>query len=228
MLVIPVILWLTRIPSPHRPSGEDESSDTSSLGRYSLLILMLSALFFMHVGTELGFGGWIFSYAVTMRIGPDTVARVLNSAYWGGLTLGRLVAIPLAIKLRPQTMLLLDLLGALASIGLLLLLPTWPPAIWIATLGLGFSIASMVPSTINFAERRMPITGRVTGYFLVGANTGSMIMPWLIGQWFESAGPQSMILILASAMVLALLLFLGITWYTGRFFKDSAVPLQAS
>ena len=216
LLMLPVVLWLTRIPSPHRLADEEENG-SPGVQRHSFLVLMIAALFFMHVGTELGFGGWIFSYAVAMDMGPDTIARLLNSTYWGGLTFGRLISIPLAVKLRPKTMLLLDILGALASIGMLFFVRAWPPIVWIATFGLGFSIASMFPSTLNFAERRMPITGRVTGFFLVGANAGSMTVPWLIGQLFEPVGPQSMISILAGAMTLALLLFWVITWYSGRY-----------
>lgn len=214
ILVLPVIFWLTRIPSPARLDASPEGHDTTSHQHNPLLILMISALFFMHVGTELGFGSWIFSYAVATGIGPDTLARLLNTLYWGGFTLGRLISVPLSIRLRPQTMLLVDLLGAATSIGTALILHAWPPAIWIAAFGLGLSIASMVPSTINFAERRMPISGRVTSYFLVGGNIGSMLLPWLIGQMFETSGPQSMLIILEIAMLLALLLFLGINWYT--------------
>lgn len=221
ILVVPVLLWFTRLPSPPPPASTGEHSAETAPRSHPWLILMIAGLFFMHVGTELGFGGWVFSYAVAMKVGPETLARVLNSTYWGGLTLGRVVSIPIAIKVRPKTMLLLDILGALVSIGLLLLIPVWPPVIWIATFGLGFSLASMFPSTINFAERRIPITGKVTGYFLVGANAGSMTVPWLIGQWFESAGPQSMLLILGSAMSLALLLLLGLLRYSKHLTPES-------
>jgi hypothetical protein len=34
------------------------------------------------------------------------------------------------------------------------------------------------------------MTGGVTGFFLVGSSLGSMALPWLIGQFFESVGPR--------------------------------------
>ena len=225
LLTIPVILWFTRLPSPLPPAAEEEKTMSSKLRSPSLMILMVAGLFFMHVGTELGFGGWVFSYAVAMNVGPDTIARVLNSIYWGGLTLGRLISIPLAFKLLPKTMLLLDIVGALISIGLLLAVPGRPAVVWFATFGLGFSLASMFPSTINFAERRMSITGKVTGYFLVGANAGSMTLPWLIGQYFETTGPQSMVLFLGIAMAMALLLLLGMIRYSREGVKETKVSL---
>lgn len=213
-LIVPIIFWLTRIPSPDRPADTAQSEGATPVRRNSIMIILISGLFFLHVGTELGFGGWIYSYAVAVQIGPDTAARLLNAIYWGGFTLGRLISIPLAIKLRPQTMILIDLIGALASFSVLLFLPAWPPAIWAATFGLGLSVASLFPSSINLTERLMPITGRVTSYLLVGGNAGSMIIPWFIGQMFETEGPQSMVIILAGAIAIELVLFLGILLYS--------------
>jgi fucose permease len=216
-LAMPVIIWILRFPSPEKPIQQKEGGENSQpLQRYMVLIIMLSILFFFHTGAELGFGSWIFSYAVAIEIGPETVARLLNSVYWGGFTLGRVIAIPLALRIKPQTMLLADLIGAVASISLMLLFPNWPSAVWIGTFGLGLSIASMFPGSLNFAERRMPITGRVTSYFLIGANAGSMVLPWVVGQLFEPVGPKALIIVLEVVMVLALLLFIGILRFSAQ------------
>ena len=48
----------------------------------------------------------------------------------------------------------------------------------------------------------MAITGKVTGWFFVGASAGGMSLPWLIGQLFESIGPRvTMFIILANLLV---------------------------
>jgi FHS family Na+ dependent glucose MFS transporter 1 len=220
-MVVPALIWVLRVTSPEKPaSREGGGEELQPLRRYSLLIILVAAFFFFHVGTELGVGNWIFSYGVAIQVGSDTVARLLNSVYWGGFTLGRVISIPLALKMRPKTMLLIDLIGAIASVTLMLLLPSWPPAVWIGTFGLGLSIASMFPSSLNFAGRRMPISGRVTSYFLIGANTGSMVLPWVVGQMFESVGPQSLIIVVEVVMVSALLLFLFISRYSKQFKQE--------
>jgi FHS family Na+ dependent glucose MFS transporter 1 len=216
-LTVPVVIWLARIPSPEKPAFQkEEQAGGQPMQQYTLLIVMLAALFFLHTGTELGFGNWVFSYAVASKVGPDTIARLLNSVYWGGFTLGRVIAIPLALKMKPRTMLLVDFIGATASVTLMLLLPGWPPAVWIGTFGLGLSIASMFPTSLNFAERRIPITGRVTSYLLIGANAGAMVLPWVVGQLFEPVGPQSLILVVEAAVVLGLVLLLGIIRYSRK------------
>ncbi|PWH14256.1 MAG: hypothetical protein DDG58_12840 [Ardenticatenia bacterium] len=51
-------------------------------------------------------------------------------------------------------------------------------------------MASIIPVILSLAERRMVITGRVTSFFFAGGSVGGMILPWLIGQFFESLGPS--------------------------------------
>jgi fucose permease len=73
---------------------------------------------------------------------------------------------------------------------------------------MGVGIAPMFPTSISLAERRMAITGQVTGWFLVGASLGSMSIPLLIGQLFERVGPEVAIAIILTDMILAMLVFL--------------------
>ncbi len=75
----------------------------------------------------------------------------------------------------------------------------------------------MFPTTLNFAERRMPITGKVTSYFLIGANAGAMVLPWVVGQLFEPVGPKALIIVLEVVLVLALVLLLYMLRYARRF-----------
>ena len=224
VMILPVLLWLLRQPSPQPANREEVQAARRPARQYTVLIAITSMLFFVMVGTEVGFGGWVFSYGVATHIGTATIARLLNTVYWGGLTVGRLLSIPLALRLKPQTMLLADIIGALVSVALLLVLPTWPATVWIATFGLGFSLASMFPTTLNFIERRMPMSGGVTSIFLLGGNFGSMLLPWLMGQLFEPVGPHSLLLICEAALAVALLLFLTINGYAKRYVGERQVP----
>ena len=215
-LMLPVAAWLRRRPTPHQPdTAATASGGMAVVRRHALLIGLLAMLFFMHVGAELAFGGWIFSYADEVGIGPATTARVLNSAFWGGLVIGRLLAIPLSLRLEPASMLQFDLVGAVASLGVIAFFGDWSPSLWIGTVGFGVSIASMFASCINYAGERMPITSEVTAVFLVGGSLGSMSLPWLVGQLFEDRGPESMIYVVGSAVVLGLVLFGIIRAYAG-------------
>jgi fucose permease len=71
-------------------------------------------------------------------------------------------------------------------------------------------MASIFPTTITLAGRHLPISGKITGWFFVGASAGGMIFPWLIGQFFEPVGPQSAMIIILAAMFAAVLVFAGL------------------
>ena len=104
---------------------------------------------------------------------------------------------------RSSILLWADLIGCLLSIILILLLPHSPTAIWVGTIGVGFSMASMFPMMMTLAERRLGLTGKITGLFLIGASLGGMTVPWLIGQLFEGVGPVVTMWVILVVMVLA-------------------------
>jgi FHS family Na+ dependent glucose MFS transporter 1 len=97
------------------------------------------------------------------------------------------------------------LAGCLLSVGILLLLPGNRAAAWVGTFGVGLSMASIFPTAISLAERRMRITGTITSVFFVGGSLGGMSIPWLIGQLFETTGPQVTMLAITIAVVLDVL-----------------------
>jgi FHS family Na+ dependent glucose MFS transporter 1 len=206
---VPVAIWLGRLVGPR--ANIKSIFNQIDPGDY-YLIFMVALLLFLYVGAEVGYGGWIYTYTISL-FGEEmaVAATMLTSAFWGALTLGRLVSIPMAVRIKPKTVLLGDLIGCLLSIGLIALFPGSIPVVWLGTLGLGFFMAAFFPTTITYAGQRMQINGKVSGWFFVGAGAGGMVIPWLIGQLFESIGPQitiTLILIdlLAALMVLVILL----------------------
>jgi FHS family Na+ dependent glucose MFS transporter 1 len=222
--MLPVAVWLMRVPSPQRPrkrTGSESQESAAVQTSESVLIFLLSALFFLCVGAELGFGGWIFSYARAMDLGDPTTSAYLTSVFWGALTFGRLLGIPIAMRLRPRTVLFVDLVGCLLSVILCLAWPDSWTAILVGSAGLGLFMASVFPTIINLAEHRMTITGSITAWFLVGASLGSMSVPWLIGQFFESIGPQAMMAILVVDLAAALAVFAITMLYSARRLSSS-------
>jgi MFS transporter, FHS family, Na+ dependent glucose transporter 1 len=159
--------------------------------------------FFLFVGAEVSFGGWIYTYAVTLELATVTTAGYLTSVFWGALTLGRLISIPFAARVRPRYLLLADVVGGVASLLLLLLLPGASWAVWVAAFGFGLSMANVYPTLVLLGRRHLHLTGKITSMFMVGGSLGSMVVPWLIGQRFEVVGPQVTMAILLVTVVLA-------------------------
>jgi FHS family Na+ dependent glucose MFS transporter 1 len=226
ILLLPAAIWLPRFSSPTAPAASAEGSAGQVGGR---LVALIVVFFFLYTGAEIAFGGWIYSYAVALRLGSNAVAAYLTSTFWGALTLGRLLAVPLAIRFSSRSLLLADCLGCLASLTILLLGPQSLAATFVGTCGVGLSMASIFPAALSLAQGRMRITGQVTGWFFVGASAGGMVLPWLVGWFFEAVGPRATMLILlidmtAAMIVLAILTFRSAKpvyhWITGERRRD--------
>jgi len=168
-------------------------------------------LFFLYVGLELGFGNWIYTYALTLELGTTITAAYLTSAFWGSFTFGRLLGVWVLTRLRSQTILFIDIIGCTIGAVIIMLWKDSNLALWVGTIGLGISMASVFPTFIMLAGERMQITGAITGWFLVGSGAGSMLLPWLIGQVFARTGPKAMTTVLLvdlGILFLVLLLFI--------------------
>lgn len=209
LLLIPPGIFLLRTPSPANTlaASESETKDTRWL-----LVILITLMFFLFVGAELAFGGWIYTYAISTGLGNVTTAGYINSLFWGALTLGRLLSIPLPDRVRARTLLFVDIIGLVISLLLLLFASHTPGVIWIATAGMGLSMANVFPTLMLLAEHHLDITGRITSWFLVGASLGGMAVPWLIGQNFESYGPQATILWILGTVLITVFVLAAFLW----------------
>lgn len=223
LLVLPAVPWLLRLSSPTVSATPADGSG----GRLNWrLVALIVVFFFLYTGAEIAFGGWIYSYALALRLSSHTVAAYLTSTFWGALTLGRLLAVPLAVRFPSRAVLVADCAGCLLSLVVLLL---GSASLWVTfagTCGVGLSMASIFPAALSLAQGRMRITGAVTGWFFVGASAGGMVLPWLIGQFFDAVGPRAVMGILLIDMatataVLGVLTFRSARpvyhWLTGEF-----------
>lgn len=216
LLMLPAALWLLWLPSPAvRSQTEDEDSKPINYPLAGLVALFL----FLYVGAEVSYGGWIFTYTITLDLADDTTAAYLTSAFWGALTLGRLLSIPLAIRFRPRTILNGALLGCLASAVALVSAGHLLPVVWAATLAMGLFMAPVFPVTIALAERRMAITGQTTGWFFIGGSLGAMATPWIIGQFFDTAGPAAVMIVIGLTLVAQSVVYGALLYQANRIQK---------
>jgi FHS family Na+ dependent glucose MFS transporter 1 len=206
MVTLPVAAWFLFLPSPpiRRRTLETARGNKSSNGLFLLVVFF----FMFFVGLELGFGNWIYTFSTRLHLASETGAAYLTSAFWGALTVGRLVGIGTSSRFRSQTILLMDLAGCLVAFGILLFWPAASPALWAGTILMGFSVASIFATGMAFAEQRFSLTGSSIGWILVGGGIGGMAVPWLIGQLFERFSPRiTMPVLLVSCLIAFGLLF---------------------
>lgn len=218
ILCLPVAIWFWFLPEPATHIQSDESKNTA-LPLIPIVLCVL--LFFLYVGLELGFGNWVYTYALTLGLGTTITAAYLTSAFWGAFTVGRLLGVWISTRMRAQNILIMDVVGCLVSTLIIMLWKDSVIALWVGTIGLGLSMASVFPTIFMYAGERMQITGTVTGLFLAGSGVGSMLLPWLIGQIFARTGPSTMTTVLLVDII-------GIVIVMFLFASQKVVPASAS
>lgn len=199
-------------PKPLPVSSESEGTGD----RY--FVFWACVFLFLYVGAEVGFSGWIYSYAIAKEMADPVTAGYLTSLFWFSLMVGRLFAVAFFRGFLSQRILRTNLVGCLASLILLLVANESTILLWVGTICLGLSMASTYPTLLALAQQTIRITGAIGGWFEAGASIGAMSIPWLIGQLFESLGPISFLYVIA--VVVALSLLIGSLFLSKRGSKD--------
>ncbi len=204
LLVLPPALALFRLRSPSNPNRDPV---TTPVPTRPILVFLLSFCFFLIVGAEVGFADWVYTYALEMGLATETAAAYLTSAFWGAFTVGRLVMIPIASRLRPSTILIGDLIGSLIGISIVALWPNDSTLLWVGTIVFGLAIASVFATLFSLANEHLAISGSMTSWFFVGTSAGAMALPWTVGQFFESVGPSVTTTVVIVDLLIALVVF---------------------
>jgi fucose permease len=154
------------------------------------MLVLLAALFFLYVGAENGFGGWIASYAKSLKSTSLALPVLMPSFFYAALMLGRWMAPFLLrggetptceIKLRETNLARFGmLLGSCGMAGLLVSRTMPLVAASAAVAGLG--LAAAYPITIARLSREFgPEAARVGSVMFTMANLGGAFVPWAVG-----------------------------------------------
>jgi MFS transporter, FHS family, Na+ dependent glucose transporter 1 len=211
---VAVLLSLSAtVSSPKHPSGVDAREATSSLAP----IVLSAALFlFFYVGAELTFGGWVYTYAITLHLANAVQAAYLTSIFWLAFTVGRLISIPAALRFSPRQIIPVALAGGAAFLCLLILAPASPAVLWIAAAGIGFCLAPIWPTGYTLAGQSVPLTARISSLILLGDSIGGMVLPGLMGVLMERAGAAAMTPVVLGSLMATFLAFLGIVLFGNK------------
>jgi FHS family Na+ dependent glucose MFS transporter 1 len=179
-----------------------------SFARPNYRLITISALFlFFYVGAELAFGGWIYSYATLRGMVEPAAAAYLTSAFWLAFTIGRLVSIPIATRVKPRPIIAAALVGCLIFAALLLLVPGSTTALWAATFGLGLFLAPIYPTGFTLAGQLIYMSARSTSLVLLGDSFGAMLLPWLVGAILDVTGPQALTYLVFASLLADVMVF---------------------
>lgn len=175
------------IPAPVARTSDDEQSAEQP----RLLLALLASFFFVYVGLELGFSGWIHTYAEEIELG-DAAATWLTTTFWIGFTLGRAGSAAVAPHIRPKYVMAFSCSGTVVATAAMTVANGTVAVIWVSTALFGLAAAPQFPTMMAYLERRIRVTGQATSWFIGASGFGGLIFPWLVGQWLGSAGPTAL------------------------------------
>jgi FHS family Na+ dependent glucose MFS transporter 1 len=200
ILILPVGLLILFFPSPSHILARQNAVDRPAV---PILIFLTVVIFFTYTGAELGFGGWIYTYTTSQEYANPAMAASINAVFWAALTVGRLISIPLAVKLKPQIILWVDFCGVIVSLLIIIFFSSTETLLWFGTIGTGLFMASIFPTLLNDAQSRMHMSGKVTSMFFIGSSLGSMAIPWLMGQLIIPFGATAAMIVVLCSILLA-------------------------
>jgi fucose permease len=150
-----------------------------------------AAMLAVYVGIEMSTGNWGFSYLVQTRSLPASLASYTVSGYWLGLTLGRFLISPIAVRLgaTPARMMYACLAGVMAAAALAWLSPS--AGLAAVALGLlGFFLGPVFPTTMASVPQltRPRLVPTAMGVLNASSVIGGAVLPWLVGTIAQSEG----------------------------------------
>jgi fucose permease len=184
-------------PEP-RPELKEEEIARQAAGRPPLPLLarlLLTAFFFVYVGTECAYGAWVTTFALrTGATDSQDQAAFCAAIFWAALAFGRVLAIPLAVYFTTTALLRAQL--ALTVVGSLLTVTLAHQSYQLAcgaSAVLGFALSSIFPLAMMLAlDYGRAMDGATTSMFVVGSTFGEGVVPVCLGLAMEAAGPQAL------------------------------------
>jgi MFS transporter, FHS family, glucose/mannose:H+ symporter len=197
-----------------------DGKGSSTIGRtggrgVALMVGLFAVAYALYVGVELGVGGWEPSHLAALGL-SSTTASWATSAFWLGLTAGRFLIAPVALRVAPETIVLACSCGAIVTLCLAAI-PGFAPFAYAAT---GLVIAPIYPTGFAWLAKATPGRRTPTVYLVGSAVLGAAMFPPLVGfaiQGFGAWVTPLAIAVLAGASAVA---FGGVA-LTGRRLRDA-------
>ena len=165
-------------------------------------------IMFFYLCAEGSLTGWLVTYFQDEGIFPAAVATAMQSFLWIMILLGRLMCAIVSTKMNKSVLILI--LGlAMTAFFILMITVSNPVVIFLALLGVGFSMSGIYPTTLSSMDTRYNSSTIATGTCIGTATIGAIAMPIIIGQVAERAGLAGGIATISIALfvMVALMIF---------------------
>jgi len=218
---IPLILILGQ-PVPAQPERVQHDRSSAMLRRaaarrvllHGLLWLMILQISF-YAGAEVGFANWIVTVVSTTARVSLALAAPVATAFFIGLTAGRLGGAQILRRgwLTEKRLLSLTLCGGTLCGGIVALFPGQLLVVYPASVLIGWFYGPLFPSIMAIASRRFAhMIGLVSSAMMIGTGASMMLLPALMGALIPPLGISRVI----ALPTLCCLMIIPLVALTGR------------
>ncbi|KAL2064433.1 hypothetical protein VTL71DRAFT_4927 [Oculimacula yallundae] len=218
MIAVSVVEFVTSASTFWKQSGavyeaENPRDPNSKTGRTrealkSRITWLFCFFVFTYVGAEVSLGGWIITFMTKVRGAAPFASSATSTAFWAGMTVGRLFLPYLTARLGeyPSVILYLGL-----SFGLELIFWLVPSLIVsaVAVSLLGVFMGPMFPTAIVLVTKLLPRDLHVgcIGFGTAFGGSGGAIFPFMVGAIAQRKGVKTL-----QPVILALLVTMSLLW----------------
>ncbi|KAF7311206.1 MFS general substrate transporter [Mycena kentingensis (nom. inval.)] len=210
------LVRIGQVPSQTSSAETAHNAETDKSHFRQILALksvhLLALFLFVYVGTEVTIGGWIVSFMISVRHGGPSAGYV-SAGFFGGLTLGRLILLPVNKLIGEHRAVYLYGILCLGLELIIWLVPSLPAGAVAVSL-VGLLLGPIYPIAMNTAARIFPpalltgIIGFVAGW-RQPARRWCRSSPVRLRAW---AGGESVRCSLCKLWVLAMLVVMLASW----------------
>ena len=124
--------------------------------------------------------GWLTTYYLETGIVSEQVSQLTTSLLWFAFLIGRIICMVIAMKWRPERMLLIMGSGT-AVFMILLIVSTNAPLLFISTIGLGLCLSGVYGTAVSNASGVFAHYSSAMGLYVTIAGIGGAAAPAAIG-----------------------------------------------
>jgi fucose permease len=148
------------------------------------LVAGFVAVVALYVGTESGIGGFEATSLLAGGAGA-AAASGWTAGYWAALTTGRLLAIPLALRVAPAVLAAGSLVAAAGGLGLAHV-PRFAPVAYTLT---GLVLGPVFPTVLAWLAVVAPGSRTSTAMVFAAGQLGGIVLPVVIGRLVDAGSP---------------------------------------
>eukprot|EP01084_Bolivina_argentea_P104475 187064_1 len=167
---------------------------------YSWCMVVTFACFIsLYCGAEWSYGAYTTLFGMEYLHMSDIASRMFCSSYWFGFTGGRLLGVWIALNIKTETILKINLSGSFLSMSILSIIiyfTSWNTMYisWILSILYGLFMSSTYPAMFTILEETIVVNGNYAMVLLLGNGVGAGIVPMIVGHIMYSFGIYALIL----------------------------------